>query len=195
MRRRRYLLIGLLCLAALVVGSVWFYFKFIDTRYFRAEFYSDTGISVPSNDPKTDGPIVYEEQEGKVTLVLTRGEPHGVMTTEHDWVESVSIEIPSPSRNARIDLGSPNVRTSLGSYKWRQFPSIGEGGVRGHIEIESADKRQITASYDIVIDGVYPRFVPEHQHREVVFRGRSTFRARPRPEGEHLGIVWPNGRR
>ena len=74
----------------------------------------------------------------------------------------------------------------------RQFPRIGEGGIRGHLDIEPVGTRRIVANYDLVIDAVYPRFVPEHRHRDVVFRGQSTFRLRPRPTDSFGGNLWPS---
>ena len=123
--------------------------------------------------------------------MLTRGEPHGTFTTEHDWWEIVSVELPLPPEGTDVDLTGPGMHVGLNSYKWRQFPSIGAGGIRGDIRIDSVGKSKIAASYDIVIDCVYPRFVPEKQHREVVFRGRSTFRSRTRPEDRVVLDVWP----
>jgi hypothetical protein len=113
------------------------------------------------------------------------------MTTEHEWWENLAIELPAPTSGTRIDLTSPEVRTVFWSYNWRQFPAIGEGGTRGYVQFESVGPSRIVASYHIVIDGEYPRMVPEYRHRDVVFQGQSTFRRRPRPEGEHPGHVWP----
>jgi hypothetical protein len=190
MRRIRLWLIVVLA-AAVVGGAIAFYFKFVDTAYSRAEFYTETGLVPISASPDTAGRFALEPRPGRVVLLLTRGEPHGVITTEHHWWETVVIDIPEPTGPTPIDLASPDVRVGLFSYKWRQFPKIGAGGVRGRIEIESVRAERIVADYDLAIDGDYRRFVPEHRHHDVVFRGRLTFRLRPRIEGEFAGDVWP----
>jgi len=190
MRRLRRWLLVVFILAAVVIGSVGLYHKFIDTAYVESEFYADTGLAtVPKQADTTQG-IVYQDQPGRVTLVLRRGEPHGVITTEHDWWEIVTIDMPRPSPGQRIILDSADVRVLFFSYKFRQFPTIGDNGIRGHIDIDSVGQRRIMASYEIVIDAVYPRLVPESRHREVTFRGRSTFRAASRPDGAVGGQLW-----
>jgi hypothetical protein len=191
MRRTRRWLLAFMVLAALVAGAVAFYYTFVDTAYSRAEFYADTGFVPVPTQPDSASLLTYGEKPRHVVLMVTRGEPHGIVTTDHGWSDTLRIEIPTPSGGEHIDLSGSDSRIAFSSFDGRQFPRIGEGGVKGHLDIESVGTRRIVASYDLVIDGVYPRFVPEHRHRDVVFRGRSTFRVRARPEGEFFGEVWP----
>jgi hypothetical protein len=199
MRRRRHWLIAVLVLAFVAGAVVSCYYTFVDTAYSNAEFYPDTGfVAVRQQEqpgPEQPDQIRYEERPGRITLSLSRGEPHGTFTTEHGWWENLTIELPAPASGARIELTDPEVGISFWSYKLRQFPSIGEGGVRGYVLFDSVSSSRIVASYDIVVDGVYPRMMPEYRHRDVVFRGESTFRRRPRPDEELAGRVWPNPER
>ncbi len=190
MRRTRLLLVLLLVLVLLVGVGVGFYFKFVDTRYFEAEFYADTAI-VPDNQQGKPGNIVFQEQEGRLTVALKRGEPHGIITTEHEWWETIYIEVPPPSEGANVLLDQRDVRVAFFSYKLRQIPTVGQDGIRGYLKFESVSPRRIIASYDILIDGIYPRFNPESQHREIRFAGRSTFYKQVRPAGELGGEIWP----
>jgi hypothetical protein len=188
MRRTRRWLIAFACLVTVVGGAVAFYYKFVDTAYFETEFYRDSTIVPVQN---TDGirEVYYEERPGRVVLSMIRGEPHGIVTTEHDWWEGLAIEIPAPSPGQRVDLAEPDLRALFWSYDGRQFPTIGEGGIRGYLQFESVGSRRIVATYEIAIDGVYPR--RGNAHRDVVFSGRSTFHLAPRPGGAHGGHVWP----
>ena len=191
MRRTRHWILAVLVLAVLIGGALAFYFTFVDTAYSRAEFYADTGLILVSAQADSTGLYAYGDKPGHVVLMLARGEPHGIVTYDHAWLETVSIEIPEPSAGERVSLGGANVQIAFGSTKLDQLARVGEGGIKGHLEIQSVGRDQIVASYDLVIDGVYPRFVPEHRHRDVVFRGRSTFRARPRPADQFAGELWP----
>jgi hypothetical protein len=193
MRRYRYWLIGLVGVAALAAGSVAFYFKFVDTAYSRAEFYADTGID-PVESPHVPE-ARYVERPGHVVLSFTRGEPHGIITTEHAWQDQLVIEMPNPSKGQRIDVADGTVRLAFFSTKSRQVATIGTGGIRGFLQIESVEPDRVVATYDITVDGFYPRFIPEAQHHEDAFRGRSTFRRRPRPEGDRLSDLWPRRER
>jgi hypothetical protein len=189
MRRIRYWLIGFAILALLAGGSVAVYFKFIDTAYSRAEFYADTGIE-PVSSPNVPESR-YVARPGHITLSFTRGEPHGIITTEHDWQDQVVVEIPSPGEGQRIELTDGGVHVAFVSTKWRQVAHIGAGGVRGYVQLDSVGPHRVVATYDIVVDGFYSRFIPEAQHHDDVFQGRSTFRLRPRPEEARLGDFWP----
>ena len=181
----------MLGLAALAGGAVAFYYAFVDTAYSRAEYYAGTGLVSVSDQVDSAGLYSYANKPGHIVLMLTRGEPHGIVTSEHGWSETVSIELLEPSVGERVDLAGANVRIAFGSTKSNQLARIGEGGIKGHLGIEAVGTHQIVASYDLVIDGVYPRFVSEHRHHDVVFRGRSTFRLRPRPTDQFGGDIWP----
>jgi len=190
MRRIRWWLIGVACLVTIAGGATVVYYKFVDTAYFETEFYTDSSI-VPVLSPNPIKEGYYDQQPGRVTLSMIRGEPHGVFTTEHPWWEGLAIEIQTPSRGQRIHLDDPDVRALFWSYDGRQFPTIGTGGIRGFVQFESVGLRRIVASYEIAIDGVYPGFRPERQHKDVVFSGRSTFHLKPRPAGTQGGHIWP----
>ena len=177
MRRLRYWLIGLVGVAALVGGSIAFYYKFVDTAYSRAEFYTDTGVRPAPKDPGVIAGFEYDERLGRITLVLVRGEPHGVVTTYHGWLERLSIDIPRPSSGERIELDRPDVRLAFGANDGRRFGEVGDGGIRGSLTLESVDDRRIVAAYDVTVDACFRSpYQPCLTHKEVVFRGRSTFR-------------------
>src|SRR5437764_9986990 len=113
MRRTRRWLLAISILAVLAGGAIAFYYKFVDTAYSRAEFYADTGLVSESARPDSAGLLTYGAKPGRVVLLLTRGEPHGIITTEHEWWETVAIEIPEPNGQGRIDLMNSNVRLAL----------------------------------------------------------------------------------
>ena len=176
-------------------GAIAFYFKFVDTAYSHAEFYADTGLVPAPVQPDLLGLFSYEAKPSHVVVMLTRGEPHGIVTTSHGWSDTIAIEIPAPSGGEHIDLNGPNIRIAFTSFDGRQFARIGEGGIKGYLDIEAVGQHRLDTRYDIVVDGVYPRFVPEHRHKGVVFRGQSTFRLRPRPTDQFGGDIWPPANR
>jgi len=189
MRRvRRWLIAGVI-LALVAGGGIAFYFTFVDTNYSKAELYEDTGLT---SAEKTPGFCLYVERAGRVTLAIERGEPHGIVTTAHGSIERVAVEMPRPSPGERVEVSGPEVRVYfLAFHDGRMHWTIGEGGVRGHLLIEEVTERRITASYEIVVAAYTERLLPEFRSREIAFRGQSTFRARPRPDGERLGDLWP----
>jgi len=192
MRRIRYWLIGLVGLAAFVGGSVAFYYKFVDTAYSRAEFYADTGVRPMPKDPGVIAGFKYEEKRGRITLALVRGEPHGIITTDHGWQEWLSIEIPRPSSGERIELNRPDVQLAFGANDGRRFGEVGDGGIRGFVQLESAGESRIVAVYEVTIDACYRHpYESCLRHQDVVFRGRYTFRLRLRPDDEFIGDLWP----
>src|SRR5262245_5238411 len=192
MRRIRWWLIGVTCLVTVLWGAVAFYYKLVDTAYFDAEFYSETGIGASPTEPGVIAMSAYEERSGRITLCLLRGEPHGIITTSHGWDQRLSIEIPWPSNGERIELDRSDVRMAFGAFDGRRFAEVGDGGVRGHIRIESADKHRVVATYDITVDACYRSpYQACSRHEDVVLSGQSKFRLRPRPEDVRVGDLWP----
>jgi hypothetical protein len=192
MRRIRWLLIAITCFAAVAGGAVVFHYEFVDTAYSQTEFYADTGIVALPREPGVIAESEYVERSGRIILCLSRGEPHGIITTSHGWDEHLSIEIPWPSKDEQIELDRSDVRLAFSAFDGRRFAEIGDGGVHGHVQIESADKRRIVATYVVTVDACFRSpYQPCSRHKDVVFRGQSTFRLRPRPEGMRLGDLWP----
>ena len=192
MRRFKRWIIGSVVALVVLGVAIAFYYQFVDNAYSTFDYHSDVALvslSRAATGPATFG---YEPQAGRCCLVLSRGEPHGVITTEHGWWETVTVEIPRPSEGSRYALEDKNVRVALSSYKLRQFPTIGNRGVKGHVMIESIRKRSIIASYEIEIDGDYPRFMTEYRHQSVIFRGQSTFHRSSVPIGSFPGTIWPD---
>jgi len=188
-RRARRWLIAVVALAAAVGGGVVFYRTFVDPRYSTAELYADTGLAPSGVKPAM---CVYEERPGHLTIALKRGKPPGTFSTEHASWEHVAVELPLPSVGYRIDLSGPGVRIHFFVYEGRMFWRVAAGGVRGYLRFDEVSDRRVTAEYDIVVAGYCDGLLPEFQNREFTFQGRSTFRVRPRPEGEHGGYLWPD---
>src|SRR5436190_16051861 len=100
-RRARRWLIGTAILAAVAGGGVAFYRTFVDTTYARAEFHPDTGLAPAPGQP---GFCLFPEREGHVTLVVARGEPHGIVTTSHGWTERLAVEVSEPVAGGRVEV-------------------------------------------------------------------------------------------
>jgi hypothetical protein len=195
MRRVRFWVIGLLTLALLVGGLAAAYFTFIDTAYSRAVFYADAGLDPWRVDEGSIAGSVFVNRPGRITLALSRGEPHGIVTTYHGWNESLWIEIPRPSKDERIELDRPDARAAFGAVDGRHFAEVGDGGIRGNVQIVSADENRIVAVYDVTADACYRNpYQPCLRHEDVVFRGRSVFRLRSRPMDAVAGDIWPRAR-
>jgi hypothetical protein len=176
-------------LAAVVLVAVLLY-VWLDTSYSTYAVHHDTAIGTK------DGSLVFREEKGRITLVLTRGEGESRLGfTDTGWREEVVVDVARTTSHDLIDLSGPGVRVCY--RKFRPFDSsweIGDGGVQGYVHILSGDANNVTVRYDIVIDAIYRRRVPEARHERAVFRGRSTFAATPRPTTEESGIVWPKPR-
>ena len=174
-------------LAMMTAAGVVLYLL-LDTSYESAAMYENTGIGPDPNDPPT---LICLERSGRVTLVLVRGEGESRLGfTDTGWREIVAIDMPRPAAGDRIDLSGADVR--VGYRKSQAFISwvIGDGGVRGHIHIRSVDANRIVASYEILIDAFCERNIPLHQHRDVIFDGRSTFSSAAAANGaSRLGTV------
>jgi hypothetical protein len=185
---RRWLIAGLL-LAVAIGGGAAFFHAFVDTEYSKAEFYADTELGPAAGDP---GWVRYEARPGRAVLAVERGEPHGIVTTYHGYIERVAVEIPTPAAGDRIDLAGPGARVYFVAYHDGRIPwAVGPGGVRGHLDIESASERRVAANYEVFVAGHTERLLPEYRDREFTFRGRATFQARPRPDDKRLGDLWP----
>jgi hypothetical protein len=192
MRRIRNWLVAFLALAVLVSVGVVFYFKFVDTSYSRAEFYDNTGIVPAPIDTGAIGTSALIEQDGQITLHLSRGEPHATFSTYHGWNETIWIVIRRPASGERIQFASPEVKTAFSAFDSRHLADIGDGGVSGSLQVVSVNENRIVASYDVTVDACYRSpYQPCLRHKNVVFRGQSTFRLRPRPESAVLGDLWP----
>jgi hypothetical protein len=171
-------------LLALVGAAALFYFVVLDTSYSSAAFYADTGLGSEA------GTLTYIDKPGRATLVIVRGQHESRLLGDADtgWREEINVDLPSPGAGDHIDLSGPDIRVSYAKIqplagRW----TIGDRGVRGSIDVEAVGPDRITAHYDIVVDAYNDRFVPEVRHRELVFRGRATFRSASRPAGEPPG--------
>ena len=118
MRRTRRWILAVLVLPILMGGAVASYYMFADTAYSRAKFYADTGLVPVSIRPDSGALYAYGNKHGHIVLMLTRGEPHGIVTYDHAWSETVSIEILEPSNGEHLDLAESNVQVAFGSTKW-----------------------------------------------------------------------------
>ena len=174
----RPLWITLAVLAVAVGSAVAFYYAVLDRNYSTAEFFADTMIGP---DPSRAESMTYLQQPGRLTIALIRGETESQFMTDSSWREIVGIDIPRPSAGDWIDLANPDVKVAYGRAAPFVSSVIGDRGVRGHIQVHEIDHRNLSVSYEIVIDAFSPRLQPEYQHREVTFRGRSNFRSMPRP--------------
>jgi hypothetical protein len=185
MRRTRRRLLALLILAAVAGGAMAFYFKYVDTSYTHAFFFADTALKGDTSlvqDPIRDR---LPATPGRVVLAVTRGERDGIglVTADHSWHEAILIDIPTPFGGEHIDLSDPDVRITFECHdRWENvWTAIAIGGVRGHLDIKSVGASRISAEYEVIVDiEDWNSTMDQKRHRDVVFRGRSTFRERPR---------------
>ena len=170
-------------LAVLVGAAALFYFVVLDTSYSSAAFYPDTGLGMEA------GSLAYIDKPGRTTLVLVRGEHESRLGFDDTgWREEFNVDVPHPAAGDHIDMAGPDIRVAYAKIqplagRW----TIGDRGMHGSIDVVAVGPDRLTARYDIIVDAYNDRFVPEGRHREVVFRGRATFRSVPRPTGEPPG--------
>jgi hypothetical protein len=191
LRRVNRWLIGAPSLLAVVTAGVVVYFGFMDTAYFRTDLHADTALAAVANKGQGTGFVSCEERSGRVTLSFARGDRGGLFGSSPARSENLAVELAWPAAGDKIELDRAVVRIAFAAFDGWQFAVLGGGGVRGHIQIESADQSGIVASYDIFVDAVFTHRLAADRHQEINFRGRSTFRATPRPGGARPGELWP----
>lgn len=165
-------------LAVLLVALAVAYWVYSQPRtYAHFTLYSDTGL-VWKDHPMFRG-WGYGEKPGHQTLVIARGEDYTHQYTDWWHHEKLNIEFGSPLLVGRTDLATGQAKLGYWYAAWMS-PSRGieKQGVRGWIDIEAVGEAGVVASYDITVaTGV------RGEPRDVQFRGRSTFKQQPRPDG------------
>jgi hypothetical protein len=191
MRRPLRWLIGAPSVLAVAAAGIVVYFAFIDTGYSHTELHADTGVAAVLTDGRPSGFVTCPERPGCVTLVFARGDTGGPLATRPPWSERLVVQLPRPTAGDRVDLAGPGVRAAFGAFDGRQFAAVGPGGIRGEIRIEATGPDELVATCDVVVDAVYSQRLAADRNQEVAFRGRFTFRVRPRPDGAAPGHLWP----
>lgn len=191
MKQPRNWLITLAIISLICVAGSGLYIALATRDYSTAVFYPDTAFR---KDRERYGwpEAKYVEQSGRLTLMLARGEPHGIITTSHGWHDQIAINIPRPAEGDRIDLSSSATRIAFhslhdGRLEWR----FDDEGVKGHLLIESVRSQRITASFDIVVHVVTNDLLPQYSKSRIYFHGRETFRAKACPFENGAGWLWP----
>jgi hypothetical protein len=179
----------LLPLVVVFTAALVFYYAVVDTTFSTAVFHADTGLARESGERH---PLVYEDRPGRVTIVVARGADPDKFMTGHGWREEVAIDMPLPITGDRIDLTRPDVRVALIAHNDHRVRwGIGNGGVHGFVDYESVSSNSLAARYNVVVDAETAQLTPGNRHRTLVFEGRATFRAQPRPTEERYGDLWP----
>ena len=175
MRRRRWLIAGIVALAVVAALSWVAFDMFVEQAkpFDEAYWLPDVAI-IPWGAPDSWN---LGGTPGRHILQLHRGHTASTVTTGHGWSETVTMELGDLQPGDVVDLADERVRVSFlcldGYSGWDLKP----GSARGALHIKAISDEGVAVSYDLTLTALNtPVLDGETYEKEVTFKGDRLFR-------------------